>query len=376
VRLAAKTATYRPSNTRQLREGSRSIFVTVAAAGLLAGTAMAFNSGDASLNARDAHSEYLRAPPSLAINNPLAVFAFVLGSLPNRVKINPTGNYYYFNFNRDGTLYAGNIRLDALYRDSGKVHFAYYPERELARWAAGGTEQDPFPNGVGVILDASRGVTVERLMRLVYRVTDGRKSVVFTLNDLSKVRPPANALAPDETFLGPIFDESGIRFFLVYSHQLKIFHYILDETVEVMEKFVSSRLTDRIIIGKRTGFAFYWDQPLNRKILIGVLERNRRANNYFDGPFDQLPDNFIEGEALREMILEVEPSLRGRIDRLGRTFDYAHRYTIAPYIDYRKEDELYLVEMCVDSRRARFSDYRECFADSDNGATINHGPGS
>jgi hypothetical protein len=32
--------------------------------------------------------------------------------------------------------------------------------------------------------------------------------------------------------------------------------------------------------------------------MIGAFEGNMRANNYFDGPFDQLPDNFIEGETL------------------------------------------------------------------------------
>ena len=40
-----------------------------------------------------------------------------------------------------------------------------------------------------------------------------------------------------------------------------------------------------------------------------VFYTNSEVNNYFDGPFDQLPDNFMEGEAFREMLLKVEPSL-------------------------------------------------------------------
>ena len=32
----------------------------------------------------------------LAIDDPLAVFAYVLGSLPERVKVYPTENHYYF----------------------------------------------------------------------------------------------------------------------------------------------------------------------------------------------------------------------------------------------------------------------------------------
>src|SRR5262249_24411332 len=139
----------------------------------------------------------------------------------------------------------------------------------------------------------------------------------FELNDLSGVKPPDGFLTPDERYIGPVFDESGIRFFLVYNGKLKLFHYLLDETVRVGDHFFQANAPDKIVIGKRTGFAFYRDRHRDRKILIGVFEGNSRVNNYFDGPFDQLPDNFIEGEALRSAILEVEPGLAGRIDRFG-----------------------------------------------------------
>ena len=42
-----------------------------------------------------------------------------------------------------------------------------------------------------------------------------------------------------------------------------------------------------------------------------------RLNDYFDGPFDQLPDNVLEGDTLRRIILELEPGLKGQIDRFG-----------------------------------------------------------
>jgi hypothetical protein len=59
-----------------------------------------------------------------------------------------------------------------------------------------------------------------------------QKSVVFALNDLSQVKPPAAALALNDQFIGPVFDETAIRFFLVFNTKLKLFHYILDETVK------------------------------------------------------------------------------------------------------------------------------------------------
>lgn len=306
----------------------------------------------------------------LAATDPVSVFAFVLDRLPDRVKVYPTGNYYYFSFAHTGRAYAGNIRLDALNRDGGKVYFAYHADS--APRAEGGAEPDLL--GVGVILDAVNEVTVERLERLVYRVTYGRKSVDFALNDLSEAKPPANAIGPDDKVVGPIFDESGIRFFLVYNSRLKIFHYVLDETDVVLDDFTPSRLTNRIVIGERTGYAFYRDHQLDRKILIGVLEGNRRANNYFDGPFDQLPDNFMEGETLREIILDVAPRLKGQIDRLGRSLDHTWRYTIDPYLHYRKEDDLYIIDMCVAGRRSQPSRYHECFADDNRPGDVRSQP--
>jgi hypothetical protein len=68
----------------------------------------------------------------LEISNPMAVFAFVLGNLPDRVKVYPTENYYYFYFIHRHIRYAGNLRLDVTDRDEGKVHFTYY--EDFAEW--------------------------------------------------------------------------------------------------------------------------------------------------------------------------------------------------------------------------------------------------
>jgi hypothetical protein len=40
-------------------------------------------------------------PTTLAVEDPMAVFAFVFGSLPDRVKVYPTENYYYFRSYRN-----------------------------------------------------------------------------------------------------------------------------------------------------------------------------------------------------------------------------------------------------------------------------------
>jgi hypothetical protein len=290
---------------------------------------------------------------TLDIKDPMSVFKFVLGNLPDRVKVYPTENYFYFSFFHNNIRYAGNLRLDVIDRDEGKVHFAYF--EDLSEW----TYYDE--SITHRILDDTFGVKVEKLDPLLYRISHGGKSVEFALNDLTNVKPPPGAFGPDEVYLGPIFDESAIRFFLVFNKKLKLFHYVLDETADVADQFVAAVPTDRILIGKRTGFAYYRDHKLDRKILIGVFEGNSRVNNYFDGPFDQLPDNFIEGESLREAIIAVEPRLKGKIDRYGITPGSASRYMIGPYKHYRIEEDLMVFHSCATDKKVPAANYYACF---------------
>ena len=303
------------------------------------------------LETNQAYVEEAARVSALDIADPMAVFAFVLESLPDRVKVFPTENYYYFTFIHNGVPYAGNIRLDASNRDEGKVNFGYY--EDYARWKS----EAPITFR---LLDAADGVTLEKVDRFAYRLSYRQKTVLFELNDLTQAKPPA--VGPDETFIGPIFDESGIRFFLIYNARLKIFHYVLDETGPVADGLFAIKRTDRILIGKRTGFAFYRDHRLERKILIGVFSANTELNNYFDGPFDQLPDNFIEGEALRDALIAVDPTLKGQIDRFGGWPGGEQRYLIAPYLMYQKEDDLVFFHQCATSKKLPASQYYRCFS--------------
>lgn len=292
-----------------------------------------------------------RKEGSIDLADPKAVLTYVLASLPDRVKVYPTENYFYFKFYQGQQRYAGNLRLDVNDRDQGFVNFAYF--KDLTEW----TEQAPVRH---VLFSAKDGVNVEKVSELVYRITFAGRAVVFELNDLRHVKPAEGVLATDERYIGPVFDESGIQFLLVYNQALKIFHYILDERVP-HEPLTVARVSPRIFIGARTGFAYFADHKLPRKILVGVHEANARINNYFDGPFDQLPDNFIEGETLRSAILAVEPKLAGKIDRLGISPGGADRYMIAPYTHYRTEDELATFHACAISKEVPPSHYHACF---------------
>lgn len=297
--------------------------------------------------------ERLARANDVDVKDPLAVFGFVLGSLPERVKVYPTENYFYFTFISNAVEFAGNIRLDASDRDQGKVQFGYYEQTTLWRDETETTFRT---------LDQKDGVQLEKVERFLYRLKFRDKSVLFELNDLSDVKPPAAVIAPDERYIGPVFDESGIRFFLVYRRGIKNFLYVLDETIPVNESVIPGERNDRLLLGKRTGFVFYCDHRRERKILVGVYEDNARINNYFDGPFDQLPDNFIEGESLRDALLEIDPKLKGQIDRFGGTPDGSVRYMIAPYLLYKQPDQFNSLQRCATRHRAGAENaYYRCF---------------
>lgn len=334
-----------------MRKLGRSLTVAVASGMAFAVTAAA--SERPRLHTNESYVEEATRGASLPLDDPRAMLAYVLENLPPRVTVYPTENYYYFWFYYGGVRYAGNIRFDVKDRDRGKVHFAYYADP--VEWISA---DDRLRYQV---LGRDEGVRVERIAPLRYRVTLDKTSVEFALNDLSAVRPPPRALAADDRFLGPVFDESAIRFFLVYNARLKIFHYLLDETVGVADEFVPLPQTDRIVVGRRTGFAFYRDHQLDRKILIGVFATNTYLNNYFDGPFDQLPDNFIVGDELRDAILESDPKFKGEMDRYGARPDGSARYVIAPYMYYRAADELLFFDECANDPRLPRDRYHACF---------------
>ncbi len=288
----------------------------------------------------------------LDINDVEAVFDYVLSMLPAEVKVYPTENYYYFRFHHGGIEYAGNIRLAAIDRDDGLVHFAYFPSAN-AGVREGGMHYKP--------LSCEDGVALEKLGPLAYRVTHGNRSVTFLLNDLAEERPPDGYLNGNEDYLGPVFDESGLEFFLVFNRDLKIFHYILNETRQVPDQFRPASFTDSIQIGRRTGFAFYRDQR-ERKILIGVLIYNVSVNNYYDGPFDQLPDNFIVGDKLKSAIEASDPSVVGRLDEYGYFTTGEGRYLIGPYLQYSDEQQLAPFHLCATNPGVVPQLYHGCFA--------------
>ena len=307
----------------------------------------------------ETNEEFIRSlgATGLDIDDPRGVFQFVLDGLPARVMVYPTENYYYFRFIHEGVGYSGNIRLDPDGRELARVNFGYY--KDTNEWL------ELEDEGQFTILGAEDGVSVERLAPLTYKISSRGTSVIFELNDLSDVRPPRAAMADGDRFIGPVFDESGIRFFLLFNDRFNRFSFILDETSGRSEELVPLSSAPRVLVGRRTGFAYYSDAP-GRLILMAVYAPNVQVNNYYDGPFDQLPDNFIKGDELREAILKVDPSYEGSIDRFGNLEGTAVRYLISPYRGYLYTEELVELGACADTAQD-LDAMLACFDEPDHG---------
>ncbi len=201
--------------------------------------------------------EEVTAPSRLDVTDMKAVLRTCWRALPDEVTVYPTENYFYFGFYEGGIRWAGNLRLDAETRDLGKIHMTYF--KDFTAWQQDETDYTK-------VWGADDGVTVEKTGPLAYRVTFEGRSVLFRLNDLSDVTPPEGVLLPGERYLGPVFDESGIRFFLVFRRRSGSSCSSSTRRCPTPDEFAVSPVSDRLTLGRRTGFAFYADRMAPRKI--------------------------------------------------------------------------------------------------------------
>ena len=138
-----------------------------------------------------------------------------------------------------------------------------------------------------------------------------------------------------------------MEFYLVYNRNRRHFSFFLNETSASRDKFIPLSKESPFVLGLRTGFVFWLNKTNNRRLLVGVYEQNVELNNAYDGPFDQLPDNFIKGEMLRETILHARPDMKGKIDRYGNFTDEKQRFLVSPYLTYFQPEDLEPIALCT-----------------------------
>lgn len=294
----------------------------------------------------------VRAEPLLGLHQPLteawqatgldlrhsdAVFAWVFRHLPPEVMVYPTENYYYWRLTVGGREIRGNFRPASGLREQGQISFAY------AEWME-------FPDktleaGQLVIarrLGAEEGVTVVCPDAFTCDVSSEGKTVRFRFQQIPQLPPRAGVLGPDERFVARTWDESGLAFFLCYHTSAKCFFWVLNGEGRVAETFTP--LAPGIELGRRTGFVFWTDAArANRRILTGVREASVRRNDYYDGPFDQLADNYAAQVPLRQYVMEAFPGLKDGIDLYGYFTggpDKGDRVALTSYLSYQTTAEI------------------------------------
>ncbi len=269
------------------------------------------------------------------MNDRIAMFSYLFSWVPPYAIVYPTEGFYYLraeDLNLDG-----NIRIADL--DNGKLTFAVHSLDYTERYFFEVNESD--------------GLAVKKVSDHLYYVAYHGKTVRFKLTSIDVTPPSSLNLLPEEEYVGHIFDESGIKFFLLFNRNTTSFYDLLDEENSVSDTLVP--LYNGLFVGKRSGFTFYYDKDYERKILVGVNLSNIERNNYFDGPGDQVP-YWLD---LKEKLNIVYPNtlLDGGIDKHGVYLNETswRRVAIMPFIRYEAFDELLVrYSLCAHKKTKSF----------------------
>ena len=268
-----------------------------------------------------------------------ATFAQVFGSLPDSVKVYPTENYYYFKIFANGGDIWGNIRLDSVDREQGLVSFAYFyvnPNRTNLYYG-----EEPSWHKM---YSAKDGVSLTKVDPLTYDMGFRGKTVRFHLNNIEQKLPADMKLHPGEELAARLCDESGFQFYLLFNRTNNSMYYVLDESVPAPDRL--RPFGKGVLVGQLSEFAFYDEPDMNRRILFGVGERNVERNNYYDGPFDQLADNFVDPAKFQAQLELAYPHFKGKVRGRGDFVDEQGnrrpvRISVSPYITYTDMKDLW-----------------------------------
>lgn len=261
-------------------------------------------------------------PPKPALDDTKAMFRYIFSNVPPYAVVYPTEGFYYFSTDVDGKRVMGNLRVAEL--SDKKLSFTYFTVGDKQTWSYKLSESDQFH--------------VTKKADGLFEVSTLGMNKTFQITDRWKTPPRRLKLLAEERFVGQINDESGIRLFLLFNENTSSFYEVLNEESAVCERLIPA--DGRHFVGARTGFVYYEDPDYKRKILVGVDLENVKANNFFDGPGDQVPF-FLN---LRDLLHRAYPNtlLGDGIDEHGV---YLHkedwmRVAVCPYFRYVRIDEV------------------------------------
>jgi len=282
---------------------------------------------------------FYQKPEEINLEEIETVFWHVFSRLPDHVTVYPSENYYYFGLHINGRQFWGNIRLAAGYRELGELSFAYF---EFDEYASPG--EDKFTQAK--IFTSADGVGIEEVDRFTYDVSYQGKHVTFNLHQLPQDPPRLFQLQENEVFIERTFDESGYQFFLMFNSEENYFFWVLNEEERVPDILDPVSEHDDIFVGRRSGFAF-WDDGFGKKVLASIRQHSVTRNDYYDGPFDQLADNYAKEVNIKEYMIKASPAMENRInaygyfiyDQYGNEIERPLRVALSTYQTYYSDSQ-------------------------------------
>ena len=268
-----------------------------------------------------------REPESApSFDDPLSVLHHVLAHAPENPVVYPTECYYYYRFPLGARTVSGNLRFTDIER--GVLHIGYFDAHDIGttRHASVGPDQ---------------GLRVQRLGGGAWRVTWGDVVRTFTLTDHAVAIHPDLRLDEHEEIVCGVIDESGFSLTMLWDDRVSGFLYVMPTGQPWPDGRAVEAVGDwRLHIGQESRFVFLEEPDLGRLVLVGVSARSVADNDYFDGPFDQVPPNL----PLRDRLTRAYPYVqsRGGIDEHGvfRELE-GQRVAISPYTTYWRLDEMF-----------------------------------
>lgn len=249
------------------------------------------------------------------------VVRIILKNCPDDCVVYPSEGYFYFKFYSGSRLISGNLRFcDS---QDGIVHFGYFDEYD--RSYSGHGQINHSVNGEVICQGQEVKVSFEGMTR------------IFKLDSSWETKPSA-PLLDDEELISGVLDESGHYFHLLYNSKVKQFVFLRDMENECPEQLIPIDFGGggSFLLGLRSRFVFL--KLDGRQILVGVHSDNIKANNFFDGPFDQVPPRLQIKSKLESAYPYVK--LRGGIDDHGNFEEvYGSRVAISPYVKYTAFEE-------------------------------------
>ncbi len=266
---------------------------------------------------------------SLDLDDVDEVFWHVFSRLPDEVVIYPSENYYYFKMYVDQRQIWGNIRLAAGRREKGVLSFAYFEYKESQFVSDPRIKRSKF-------FTVADGLLIDEVDPFTFVVRYDGREVTFHLHELSQEQPNLFELGEDEVSVMRTFDESGYQFFLLFNERTNYLFWVLNEEEPIPD--ILEPLGEDLLVGRRSGFVFLVDRAhSDRRVLAAVHGDNATVNNYYDGPFDQLADNYVEQTNVSHYLELAVPTLQGRIDKYGYYTDReggSSRVAVSPYYVY------------------------------------------